>query len=383
MHLADVTMFHAPSSGGVRTYLQAKRQYLDTLPEVRHSLLVPGAEQDILNGQHTLKALRVPLGHGYRFPLRRMPWRDNLIALKPDVIEAGDPYVTAWAALDAGQALGVPVVGFYHSDLPNLMGDRLGRRVYQRLVRYVVTLYQRFDSVLVPCSAMAQRLEQWGIQRVRVQPLGVDLDTFRPDRFDPDLRRRHGIADDQRLLVFIGRHSREKNIDVLLTAMKQLGNDYHLLLMGPGMPAYRAANVTVVGRYCGVEEVARVLASSDALLHAGTRETFGLITFEAMASGIPVVAARAGALAENIPLGTGILCKPHDPDDMAHQVRNLFHNDAQACGRYARGLVERQFSWNAVIKRQMAHYAELVTDPSWSGKCPSKREPRKAPFNRL
>lgn len=359
MHIADVTMFHAPASGGVRTYLRAKHQVYARLPHLRTSLLVPSAERDSLGDHHTLPALRLPLGQGYRFPLRARPWREALVALAPDIIEAGDPYVTAWAALDAGQRLGVPVVGFYHSDLPRLMGDRFGRQVRQRLERYVVYLYRRFDSVLAPCQVMADRLRDWGVDDVRVQPLGVDLQRFHPSRRDPGFRKELGLAPETRLLVFIGRNSSEKNIDILLGTLKRLGRGYHLLLMGPGMPHQVPDNVTVVDRCCGVHEVARALASSDAMLHAGTRETFGLVAQEAMASGIPVIGARAGALAENIPLGAGILCRPLDPDAMADACQSLFINDAAASGRYARRYVERHFSWESALDTLLQHYRHL------------------------
>lgn len=359
MHIVDVTMFYAPASGGVRTYLQAKHEVLSRVPGLRTSLLVPGAERDSLGNHHTLPALRLPLGHGYRFPLRARLWREALVALAPDIIEAGDPYVTAWAALDASQRLGVPVVGFYHSDLPRLMGDRFGRQVGRHLERYVVNLYRRFDGVLAPCQAMADRLRDWGLDQVRVQPLGVDLQRFHPSRKDPALREELGLARETRLLVFIGRNSREKNIDILLATMKRLGNGYHLLLMGPGMPHQVPANVTSVDRCCGIYEVARVLASSDAMLHAGTRETFGLIAQEAMASGIPVIGAKAGALKENVPLGAGILCRPLDPEAMADACQSLFRNDVVASGRYARRYVELHFSWENAMETLLEHYRQL------------------------
>lgn len=352
-------MFYAPASGGVRTYLQAKHRVLSSIPLLRTSLLVPGAERDSLGNQHTLPALHLPLGQGYRFPLRSLPWRNSLIDLQPDLIEAGDPYVTAWAALAAGQRLGVPVIGFYHSDLPRLMGDRLGRYVEKRLIRYITDLYRRFDSVLAPCNAMANRLREWGIDNVRVQPLGVDLSQFHPQQRDATFRQTMGIPHGKKLLIFVGRNSREKNIDVLLSTMRLLGRDYHLLLMGPGMPHHVPRNVTIVDRCCGAHEVAKALASSDALLHAGTRETFGLIAQEAMASGIPVIAANAGALAENVPLGAGILCPPLNPKAMAEACVALFSNDIAASGRYARRHVERYFSWDSVIHSLLAHYQAL------------------------
>ncbi|GGX91650.1 hypothetical protein GCM10007160_18870 [Litchfieldella qijiaojingensis] len=367
MHIADITMFHAPTSGGVRTYLQAKHRHFAQLRDIDASLLIPGSERLSLGSLQTLPAPHLPLGKGYRFPLRRRPWHDALVELQPDVIEAGDPYVTAWAALEAGQMLGVPVVGFYHSDLPRLMGDRFGAFVSRRLQRYVVDLYQRFDSVLAPCLSMAERLQAWGVDDVRVQPLGVDVDMFHPRRRAPELRARLGIRDSQRLLVFAGRNSREKNIEVLFAVARLLGPRYHLLVMGPGMPAAPLDNVTVIDRCCAPNEVARALASADAMIHAGTRETFGLVALEAMASGLPVVAARAGALAENVPLGCGILCEPHSPKAMACTVEELFLNDAAAMGRHARRHVERHFSWQRVIAPLLDHYRDLIGDPSRGG----------------
>ena len=359
MHIADVTMFHAPASGGVRTYLQAKHRVMSRYPEFRASLLVPGAERDSLGNLHTLPALRLPLGQGYRFPVRSAPWRQRLLDLNPDIIEAGDPYVTAWAALSAGQKLGVPVSGFYHSDLPRLMGDRFGKRVCQRLERYVVDLYSRFDSVLAPSQTIADRLLEWGVPNVRVQSLGVDLERFHPGARDPHLRSSLGIAPDKRLLIFVGRYSREKNIDVLLATMRKLGSQYHLLLIGPGMPRQVPSNVSVVDRCCNAHEVATALASSDALLHAGTRETFGLVAQEAMACGLPVIAANTGALAENVPLGGGVLCQPLDPDAMADACHALFNRDIAASGRYARRHVERHFNWDKVILDLLKHYQTL------------------------
>ncbi len=359
MHIVDVTMFHAPASGGVRTYLQAKHRVLATRPGLRTSLLVPGAEHGSLGGVHTLPAPRIPLGQGYRFPLRRRPWREALMTMAPDLIEAGDPYVTAWAAAEAGQAMGVPTVGFFHSDLPRLMGDRFGTAVRHRLQRYVGDLYGHFDSVLAPCSAMAARLADWGVENVRVQPLGVDLEVFHPRHGDPELRRRLRLGDRQRLLVFAGRHSPEKHIDVLLDVMQRLGADYHLLLMGPGMPTRVPDNVSVVARYCPPSEVATALASADAMLHAGTRETFGLVAQEAMACGLPVVAARAGALKEYVPLGAGVLCHPRDAGAMARAVQELFLNDPVAMGRHARRHVERHFGWAWVIDDLLDHYRQL------------------------
>lgn len=360
LHIADMTMFYAPASGGVRTYLEAKQRRLQLYSSVRHSILVPGRGYSQHAGIFEVPAPLLPFGHGYRFPIRRAPWRNLLRTLRPDLIEAGDPYMTAWAALDAGRQLDIPVIGFYHSDLPLLVGNRLGPWLGANMNGYVARLYGSFDRVLAPSQAMARRLRALGIRNVYVQSLGVDLETFHPRHRDPRLRRELGLADDVRLMIFAGRGSREKNIGVLLETARRLGPGYHLLLVGSNMARRVPPNVTVIDRFCAAVEVARLMASCDVLLHAGNQETFGLVVLEAMASGIPVVAARAGALPELVPFHSGRLCPPLDALAMAQTVRELFEDDWRVLGLQARQHVEAHHAWDAVVAGLLAHYHAVL-----------------------
>src|SRR5687767_9898341 len=123
MHVADVTMFYAPQGGGVRRYIEAKREWLLATAGCSHTLLVPKAssappEHDTIG----LPSFPLPFSNGYRVAMRRSPAARRLVSLRPSLIEAGDPYTLAWAALAAGEELGVPVVAFCHSDLPRLLG---------------------------------------------------------------------------------------------------------------------------------------------------------------------------------------------------------------------------------------------------------------------
>src|ERR1700712_2050790 len=125
MHLADLTVFFAPHSGGVKRYLLAKRAFFATQAHVRHSLLVPGAQtREREPGLFEIASPAIPFGAGYRLPLRMRPWAERLVALAPDVIEVADPYRLAWMALAVADELGVPAVAFVHSDLARLLADR-------------------------------------------------------------------------------------------------------------------------------------------------------------------------------------------------------------------------------------------------------------------
>ncbi|WP_130905904.1 glycosyltransferase family 1 protein [Pseudomonas sp. Sample_22] len=360
VHIADITMFYAPASGGVRTYLDAKHHRLCTRPGTRHSLLVPGAVFSEQDGIYTVPAPALPFGKGYRFPLRLAPWRNVLHDLQPELIEVGDPYLTAWAALDARRQLDVPVIGFYHSDLPLLVSNRMGNWVTTNVEAYVSKLYGNFDRVLAPSQVMADKLTGLGVRNVFVQPLGVDLQTFHPEKRDPGLRVELGLDDNTHLLIFAGRGSKEKNLPVLLQCMKRLGRRYHLLLVGSSMPSTVPGNVTVIDEFCPAAQVARLMASADALLHAGDQETFGLVILEAMASGIPVVAVAAGAFQEIVTDQCGLLCAPNDPQAMANAVRELFAQNSAALGRQARLHAERHYAWDTVVNSLLGHYHAVL-----------------------
>ncbi len=360
MHICDVTMFWAPASGGVRTWLRTKRRWLGERPGLRHSLVVPGPRTMATPTGMEIAAAPLPGTGGYRFPLRTAPWVRALTRLEPDLIEAGDPYVPGLAALAAGRLFGVPVIGFYHSDVPRLLQARLGAAGARAAKPWVRRLYSRCDRVLTPSRTMARQLLALGIDRVHVQPLGVDPEFFHPRRRDPALRTRLGIPASARLLVFAGRAAREKNIPHLLRLARLLGRRYHLLLVGAGMPRQVPYNVTVLREFAGREAVADLLASSDLLVHAGDRETFGLIAVEAMASGLPVVAPRCGALAELVVPGTGVLVPPRDPGAMAEAVRLVFHQGAPAMGQRARRHAERNYAWSGVLATLHGHYRELL-----------------------
>ena len=363
MHIADMTMFYAPASGGVRTYLDAKHRRLCLYPGVQHSLLIPGATRSHKDGIYNVPAPPVPFGNGYRFPLRLAPWRNTLRGLHPDLIEVGDPYLTAWAALDARRQLDVPVIGFYHSDLPLLVSNRVGSWLGTNVEAYIRKLYGNFDRVLAPSTIMADKLAGLGVNNVYVQPLGVDLSLFTPQLRDTRVRAEMGLSTDTHLLIFAGRGSREKNLPVLLDCMKLLGANFHLLLVGSHMPAQVPDNVSVVGHFCPASEVARLLASADALVHAGDQETFGLVVLEAMASGIPVVAVAAGAFPEIIPQDCGLLCDPGSPSAMADAVRELFSHSPADRGRSARRHVEDRYSWDSVVAGLLEHYRAVLGQP--------------------
>jgi alpha-1,6-mannosyltransferase len=361
MHIVDATLFFAPRSGGVKRYLLAKRRHLQALRGVRHTLLVPGSGRAAPTpGIVEVTAPRIPFAGGYRVPLRPAAWHDALCRIEPDLIEVGDPYHLAWPALAAAARLGIPAVAFAHSHLSRLVAGRFGGLAGRAADAYLRRLYARFEVVLAPSAGIAAYLRSLGLDRVEVQPLGVDADLFHPDARDSRLRAELGLPASTRLLVFAGRMGREKSIGLMCRAVEGLGRPYHLLLVGARERRRLSPAVTTLPYQHDTRGLARLLASADALLHAGAHETFGLVVVEAMACGRPVVGVDAGALAELVDADVGRLARPGDVASLQEAIVALYAGDLEHMGAAARRRVEGAYAWQRVFAAQLARYARLA-----------------------
>ena len=360
--LVDTTMLYAPRSGGVKRYLLSKKAWLEShRPGVAHSLVVPGPRHEAGDdGVIKLHATKLPFGDGYRWPSSVRRWGAWLAALEPSVIEAGDPYTPGQGALEAGQRAGCPVVGFCHSDPAGLAALHFGEWAKKPVEKRWAQLFSQFDRVVSPRRFIARRLEEAGVRDIVIRPLGVEIDTFHPDRRDRAwLLKKLDLPDSARLLCFAGRPAREKNIGVLIEAVQRLGAPYHLVLVGAGAGMPAEERVISLPYEANPRVVAKIIASCDAFVHANDKESFGLIVLEAMACGRPVVGVNAGGVAETVDETVGQLARSADPGDYAEAVEALFRRDIEAIGQAARARTVDRFAWNRVFEDLCTVYADV------------------------
>ena len=362
-HLIDTTMMYAPRSGGVKRYLTAKSAWLAARrADIRHTLVVPGARTRVDGeGLVTVAAARLPFGDGYRMPASVAKWESVLRMLEPEIIEAGDVFVPGHGALEAGEALGVPVVGFCHTDAAALAALHLGDWAEQPTFNFWAQAYQRFDHVVAPSQHTASRLAEAGVERVSVHPLGVDTDLFHPSRGDrARLFRRLGLRSDARLLVFAGRPAREKNVESMVAAVERLGQPYHLLLIGAGRDARYSDQVICVDYERDPQKLAALVASCDAFLHANEHEIFGLVVLEAMAAGLPVIGPNRGGVGELIDETVGQHAEGSDPESLAAAIEALFARDVDQIAQTARRRAETRHRWDNTFEGLTRLYADLI-----------------------
>jgi len=371
-HLIDTTMMYAPRSGGVKRYLTAKRTWLEAnRPDIRQTLVVPGRYTRADGpGIYTVSATKLPFADGYRMPASPNKWSAVLQYLNPDIIEAGDILVPGHAAMNAGEALGVPVVGVCHSDTPTMAALHLGDWAEQPTFNLWAQAYRRFDHVVAPSRHTASRLAEAGVKRVSVHPLGVDLDLFHPSRGNREaLLKRLDFPSDSRLLVFAGRPAREKNVEAMVAAVERLGDPYRLVLIGAGKDIKASSRVACVDFERAPERLAEVIASCDAFLHANENEIFGLVVLEAWAAGLPVVGPNKGGVGELLDDAVGQLSNGVDPASLAEAVEALFARDVDALKLAARHRAETRHSWDHTFEGLTRLYATLLA-----------KAPRRAPL---
>ena len=364
-HLVDCTMFWSPSVGGVRRYLESKRDWLAAHPGWRHTIVAPGVAGD---GFVDSGGWPLPLSDGYRLPLLRRRAALKIAAQAPDLIEVGDPYRLAWAALDAGQRLGVPALAFCHSNVAAMAAllagaagspARLARLARRAAGAYLARVYRHFDRVLAPSASMAAELRALGLPRVEHQPLGVDTRLFHPTRHDFTLRSTLGLPRDARLLLYAGRFATEKHLATLVEAVRRLGPPYVLLALGCGPLPPQGERVLILPHETRVERLARLFASVDVFVHAGDQETFGLAALEAMACGTPVVVRAAAGLGELVADGAGTGVASAEPAAWAEAIAATFTADRGHAAAAVRARAEA-FDWQRVMPAMLERYRRLT-----------------------
>jgi glycosyltransferase involved in cell wall biosynthesis/predicted metal-dependent phosphoesterase TrpH len=262
------------------------------------------------------------------------------------------------AALTA-RIMELPVAGSYHTELAAYAAlrsgdDALGLGMQAALGAF----YGACDVVLSPSAASDGRLAELGIapERIGRWDRGVDLGRFDPGKREPG---RFGGPPGRVHVLYAGRQTLEKGVDLLADAFltaRARDPRLHLVLAGGGpeeaaLRARLGESATFLGWLDG-DELARVYASCDALLFCSQTDTFGQVILEAQASGLPVVAVRAGGPAELIESGrSGLLCPP-DADALAAAVVGLAGSRG-ARERLIRGglAAVRDRSWDAALGR--------------------------------
>ena len=344
MKIVDVCAFYAPKGGGVRTYIDRK---LMEGPRAGHEIVViaPGPKSWTEHrgpGARVvwLKSPKFPLDPNYHYFGDEAALHAILDAERPDVVEVSSPWrsasmVAAWRG-NAVRALVMhadPLAAYAYRWFEMLADRPAIDRGFDWYWRHLRRLDAGLDSIVTASPSLTERMAAGGLRGVATIPMGVEPGVFSPAHRDPALRRRLlamcGLGPEATLLIGVGRQAPEKRWPMIVDAVTsaQFTAPVGLVLVGNGRE--RAKIVARIGANPHIRllapttdraELARIIASCDALIHGCEAETFCMVAAEAAASGLHLLVPGAGGASDQLDVRHGRRFTPGSAASAAREI---------------------------------------------------------------
>lgn len=294
--------------------------------------------------------------------------RRSLTDFRPNLFHIATPDILGAAALRAARRAGAPVVASYHTHFASYLHYYALGRLEGLTWRYLRWFYAHCRHVYVPTQSMLDVMRANGMTGdLRLWPRGVESGLFSPARRSAEWRRERGISDSDVVVTFVSRLVTEKGLDVVrdvLSGLKRNGTPHRAVIVGDGPERAKleaALPDTIFEGHLSGERLATAYASSDVFLFPSETETFGNVTLEALASGLPaVVADAAGSKALVADAVTGFVTPPRDSAAFLERVERLIADGALRArmSGAARESAERH-DWGRVLAQLASYYEEL------------------------
>ncbi|QGW65726.1 glycosyltransferase [Lysobacter soli] len=337
MRYAIVSETYPPEVNGVALTVQGLEQGLRARGHDVHLIRPRQSPQDSA-AVHEVLVRGAPLP---RYPGLRLglPATSRLIQTwtqaRPDAVYVATEGPLGWSALRAAQRLGIPAASGFHTRFDEYMRDYGLPFLTGAALAWMRRFHNAADATLVPTRELVDFLAAHRFRNVVRLPRAVDTGLFDPRRRDDSLRAQWGVGERTLLAIYVGRIAAEKNLDLAVRAFRQIQNvrpDARFVWIGDGPARAKLEHDNPDFIFCGVqrdEALARHFASGDLFVFPSLSETFGNVTLEALASGVPTVAFDYGAAREYLRDGVhGAAVAPNDEAGFIAQCVRIAADDA-------------------------------------------------------
>ncbi|MCX7909631.1 MAG: glycosyltransferase family 1 protein [Ignavibacteria bacterium] len=317
----------------------------------------PSYEDDgQLDNVFKIQSIPFPLYSDYKLSL---PNKKRLLKvlekIEPDIVFINSPCTLGWAAAKVANTINVPVVAIYHTHFPTYLSYYKISFLEPYVWRYMRYLYEKCNIVFVPSKSVEEDLNEKGITNTKYIPHGVDTNVFNPRFSNPSFKKELGV-EGKKIVLFVGRIVKEKNIDVLQEAMNFLHkrDDFVLVIAGGGpyLEYYqkRMQNTIFLG-HLNTSKLVEVYSSSDIFVFPSVTESFGNVILEAMACSLPPIVAKSFGASELIQdFSNGLLTEPNSAKDLADKIELLLENEklrqSLSANAYSSAI---KYSWENIL----------------------------------
>lgn len=295
--------------------------------------------------------------------------RRDLAAFAPNLIHVSAPDILGHRALSYARRHDIAALASLHTRFETYLRYYGLALIEPALIRLLTRFYNRADRVMVPGQSMAALLREWGVTTpIGIWSRGMNRDRFDPARRDFAWRQSLGIADRDTVIGFLGRLVKEKGLDVFAEVSRELerrGVPHKVLVVGEGPARDWFAEQVPGAVFAGFQsgnDLGRAVASMDVFFNPSVTETFGNVTLEAMAAGVPVVAARATGAIDLVEDGvTGYLVPPRAVGAYADAIARIVAEPRLRDSLGAAGNAKAaRYNWDTANQAVLDAYLELA-----------------------
>lgn len=370
MRIAIITETFLPSTDGIVTRLC---ETVGWLQSQGHQILIIAPDLGVQEYDgipvKAIPAHRLFFYRTKKFALPHPLVKRYLKSFRPDVVHVVNPALLGLAGVFYARQLGFPLIASYHTNVAQYM-NYYHLSLFKPLIwQYFRSMHNQAEMNLCTSQTVKEELEQRKFRNVHLWKRGVDLQKFRPEKKSMAMRNRlTSDHPDKTLLLYVGRLAAEKEIEKIREVL-EASPDLWLALVGDGpyrkeLESYFSdSNVTFTG-FLYDEALAEAYASSDIFIFPSTTETLGLVILEAMASGLPVVAAESGPSREQIEdEKNGVLYRPDRPGDLRQKVLSMVTKTRELdTMRKAARQESIYLGWNKASEQLLGFYKQVVAD---------------------
>ena len=365
-----------PGHDGVTRVLYKLIDYLKSykIEGMFFSPIIPGKDEQSVQ-MYSVPSITFPLYKEYKFAVPGQKYfEEKLKEFQPDLIHINSPCSLGYAAVKYGNRNGIPVAATYHTHFASYAKYYKIKAFENISWNYFRKIYNGCQMVYVPSEPILNELKYHGINNLKFLPHGVDTNAFNASYYSKEWKRRYKI-EGKTAVLFVGRLVWEKDLATLAAAYNIImaaRNDVAFVIAGDGPIKNELMKLMPEAVFLGYqsgETLAETYASSDIFVFPSTTETFGNVTLEAMASGLPPICAKEGGAYGVIDEGVnGLTTIPRDPEDLSKKIITLLdspekrHYLSSNAIRFA-----KEQTWDKIFQKLVDSYQKLLSDYKEAG----------------